>query len=406
MRKVYFDHSATTPVDPEVAKLVMSYMTDHFGNPSSVHGFGRKVKQALEEAREQVAKAIGASHVGEIAFTSGGTEAANMALRGAALANKQKGNHIITTAVEHHCVLTTCEYLAKEGFELTVLPVDQYGMVSVEDVANAITDKTILVSVMHANNEVGTIMPIAEIGKMLREQDRKIIFHTDAVQSIGKLPVNVDDLNVDLLTLSGHKIYGPKGIGAMYIRRGTWWQPILYGGGQERRRRPGTENAPGAIGLGKAIEIAVSNREENAEKLTKLGSKLVDRVLNSLPNVRLNGHPTMRLPGHASFCIEFIEGESMLLSLDMQGIAISSGSACTSGSLEPSHVLLAMGIPHEMAHGSLRISMGKYNTEEDVDYFVDKLVPIIERLRAMSPLAAGGVCTPCSCASCECGDNK
>lgn len=402
MRKVYFDHSATTPVDPSVAELVMKYMVEDFGNPSSVHGFGRKVKKAMEEAREQVAKAIGAAHVGEIAFASGGTEAANMALRGTALVNKQKGNHIITTAVEHHCVLTTCQYLVKEGFEVTVLPVDQYGMVSVEDVANALTDKTIMVSIMHANNEVGSVMPIAEIGRMLRSQDRKIIFHTDAVQSIGKLPVNVDELNVDLLTLSGHKIYGPKATGAMYLRRGTWWQPIMYGGGQERRRRPGTENAPGIIGLGRAMELAVTNIEESANNLRKLSDKLTDRVLNSIPKVRLNGHPTHRLPGHVSFCFDYVEGESMLLSLDMQGIAISSGSACTSGSLEPSHVLLAMGIPTEVAHGSLRISMGKYNTEEDVDYFVDALIPIIERLRAMSPLASETTCMPCACASCDC----
>ncbi|MBM7855017.1 cysteine desulfurase [Desulfohalotomaculum tongense] len=401
MRRVYFDHAATTPVDPEVAELVMKYMTESYGNPSSVHSFGREVKKPLEYAREQVRKAIGAAHVGEIAFCSGGTEAANMALRGAAYANRQKGNHIITTAVEHHCVLTTCEQLAKEGFEVTVLPVDQYGRISVEDVANALTDQTILVSIMHANNEVGTIMPIAEIGKMLKSQERRIIFHTDAVQSIGKLPVDVDQLNVDMLTFSGHKIYGPKGIGVMYLRRGTWWQPIMYGGGQERRRRPGTENAPAIIGLGRAVEMAVANREEEAEKLTKLRDKLVDRVLSSIPNSRLNGHPTERLPGHASFCFEFVEGESMLLSLDMQGIAISSGSACTSGSLEPSHVLLAMGIPKEIAHGSLRVTLGKYNTEEEVDYFVDNLIPIVERLRKMSPLTGGGACTPCACAGCD-----
>lgn len=401
MRKVYFDNSATTQVDTSVAELVMKYMTEDYGNPSSVHGFGRSVRKAVEEAREQVRQAIGASHVGEIAFCSGGTEAANMALRGAAYANKQKGNHIITTAVEHHCVLTTCEMLAKDGFEVTVLPVDKYGQVSVEDVANALTDKTILVSIMHANNEVGTIMPIAEIGKMLKSQERKIIFHTDAVQSIGKIPVNVDDLNVDMLTLSGHKFYGPKGIGAMYLRRGTWWQPIMYGGGQERRRRPGTENSPAIIGLGKAIELAMAHQKEYATKLSKLADNLVERVLNSLPNVRFNGHPEQRIPGHASFCIEYVEGESMLLSLDMKGIAISSGSACTSGSLEPSHVLLAMGIPVEVAHGSLRISMGRDTTQEDVDYFVDSLVPIVERLRSMSPLSPEKGCTPCSCSSCD-----
>lgn len=400
MRKVYFDHSATTPVDPEVAELVMKYMTEHYGNPSSIHGFGRTVRKAVEEAREKVRKAIGASHVGEITFTSGGTEANNMALRGTAYANRQKGNHIITTAVEHHAVLTTCQQLAKEGFELTVLPVDEYGLVSVEDVQNAITDKTILVSIMHANNEVGTIMPIAEIGRMLKKQNPKIIFHTDAVQSFGKIPVNVDELNVDLLTLSGHKIYGPKGIGVMYLRRGTWWQPISYGGGQERRRRPGTENAPAIIGMGKAVELAEARREEEYARLIKLRDKLVDGVLSKIPNVRLNGHPTKRLPGHASFCIEYVEGESMLLSLDMKGIAISSGSACTSGSLEPSHVLLAMGIPHEVAHGSLRITLGRQNTEEDVDYFIENLIPIVERLRAMSPLA-GQNCTPYAGTPCE-----
>lgn len=401
MRKVYFDNAATTPVAPEVAELVMKYMVEDYGNPSSVHGFGRAVRKAVEEAREQVRKAIGASHVGEIAFCSGGTEANNMALRGAAYANKQKGNHIITTAVEHSSVLTTCEMLAKDGFKVTVLPVDQYGMVSVEDIAGALTDQTILVSIAHANNEVGTIMPIAEIGKMLKAQDRKIIFHTDAVQSIGKIPVNVDDLNVDILTLSGHKIYGPKGTGVMYLRRGTWWQSIIYGGGQERRRRPGTENAPGIIGLGKAVEMAVANREQYAEKLTKLGNKLIDRVMNSIPNVRFNGHLEERVPGHASFCVEFVEGESMLLMLDMKGIAISSGSACTSGSLEPSHVLLAMGVPVEVAHGSLRISMGRHTTEEDVGYFVDNLIPIVERLRSMSPLSPDAGCSPCACASCE-----
>lgn len=400
MRKVYMDNSATTQTDPAVAELMVKYMVEDYGNPSSVHGFGRPVRKALEEAREQVRAAIGASHVGEITFASGGTEAANMALRGAAYANSQKGNHIITTAVEHHCVLTTCEMLAKEGFEVTVLPVDKYGMVSVEDVANALTDKTILVSIMHANNEVGTVNPIAEIGKMLRSQERKIIFHTDAVQSVGKIPVNVDDLNVDLLTLSGHKIYGPKGIGAMYLRRGTWWQPIMYGGGQERRRRPGTENAPAIIGLGKAIEMAVANQPEYYDRLTKLHQKMVDKVLNSLTNVRSNGHPEKRLPGHASFCIEYVEGESMLLSLDMKGIAISSGSACTSGSLEPSHVLLAIGIPIEIAHGSLRVTMSKHTTEEDVDYFVESLVPIVERLRQMSPLTTGDF-TPKACSSCK-----
>ncbi|MDK2889092.1 MAG: cysteine desulfurase [Thermoanaerobacter sp.] len=383
-RRVYFDHSATTPVHPEVVEEMYRFLKDNFGNPTSLHYFGQKARKAVEEAREKVAAAIGASPA-EIVFTSGGTEADNMAIHGVAYTNRNRGNHIITSAVEHHAVLNTVKALGKQGFTVTILPVDQYGMVSVEDVAAAITDKTILITIMHANNEVGTIMPIAEIGRLAREKG--ILFHTDAVQSFGKIPVNVDELNVDLLSISGHKIYGPKGIGALYIRKGARWrQTLFHGGAQERLRRAGTENTPGIIGLGKAAELAMANMEKEAAYLTRLRDKLIDGVMKKISHVRLTGHPTKRLPNHASFCFEFIEGESMLLSLDLQGIAASSGSACTSGSLEPSHVLLAMGIPHEVAHGSIRITLGRDNTEEDIDYFLEVMPPIVERLRAMSPL--------------------
>jgi len=286
--------------------------------------------------------------------------------------------------------------LEKEGFSVTVLPLDEHGLVTPQQVAEAITDKTILVSVMHANNEIGTIMPIKEISQVVKE--RKIIFHTDAVQSVGKIPVDVDELGVDLLTVSGHKIYGPKGIGAMYIRKGTFWQPISYGGGQERRRRPGTENVPGIVGLGKAIELAAQRMYADAERLTRYRDRIIHEVLEKIPNTILTGHPQNRLPNHVSFCFRFIEGESMLLMLDMKGIAISSGSACTSGSLEPSHVLTAIGLSQEVAHGSLRLTMGKDNTEEDVEYFLEVLPPIIERLREMSPLSEG--CNPCACSTC------
>lgn len=384
VRRIYFDHSATTPVRPEVAEVMQHYLTGNFGNPTSLHYFGRQVRKALEEAREKVAVAIGAKPE-EIVFTSGGTESDNMAVHGVAMINKNRGNHIITSAVEHHAVINTVKALGKQGFTVTILPVDKYGLVSVEDLANAITDKTILISIMHANNEVGTIQPIKELAAVAREKG--VLFHTDAVQSMGKIPVNVDELGVDLLTISGHKIYGPKGVGALYIRKGTRWrQSLFHGGAQERLRRAGTENVPGIIGLGKACELAVQDLEKESAYLTTLRDKLIKEVTDKISNVRVTGHPTHRLPNHASFCFEFIEGESMLLSLDMKGIAASSGSACTSGSLEPSHVLLAMGIPHELAHGSIRITLGRDNTGEDIDYFMEVMPPIVERLRAMSPL--------------------
>lgn len=383
MRRVYLDHSATTPVDPEVAELMLNYYTTKFGNPSSIHSFGREAKKALEDARAQVAALIGARPE-EIVFTSGGTEADNMAVIGTALANQKKGKHIITSAIEHHAVLETCEYLEKQGFSVTFLPVDEHGMVKIEDVAAALTPETILVSIMHINNEVGTIQPIAEIGQLLK--GKGIVFHTDAVQSLGKVPVNVDELGVNLLTASAHKIYGPKGVGCLYIRKGTRVQALAHGGGQERKRRSGTENTPGIIGFGKACELAGQRMEEDNARILDLRNRLMKGLLEGFEHVKLNGHPVNRVPTNVNVSFEYIEGESLLLSLDMVGIAASSGSACTSGSLDPSHVLLAMGICHEIAHGSLRLTLGRHNTVEDVDYVLGVLPGIVDRLRAMSPL--------------------
>lgn len=382
MRRVYLDHSATTPLRPEVVEAMQVALTEQFGNPSSIHSFGRAAKKLIEEAREQVALLIGAKPE-EIVFTSGGTEADNMAVIGAALANQKKGKHIITSSIEHHALLDSCHWLEKNGFEVTYLPVDRDGLVRVEDVLAAIRDDTILISIMHVNNEVGTIQPIEEIGKIAKE--RGIIFHSDAVQSVGKIPVDVNDLQVDLLTLSAHKIYGPKGIGALYIRKGTKIQPIHFGGGQERKRRPGTENVPGIVGFGKACELARRDLPEE-QKLAVLRDKLIDGLLERIPDCQLNGHRTKRVPTNVNVSIRYVEGESMLLSLDLVGIAASSGSACTSGSLDPSHVLLAMGICHEIAHGSLRMTLGRDNTEEDIDYVLEHLPKIVERLRKMSPL--------------------
>jgi cysteine desulfurase len=383
VRRVYLDHSATTPVDPEVAELIMTYYTSKFGNPSSIHAYGREAKKGLEDARQQIATLIGAQPE-EIVFTSGGTEADNMALIGAALANQKKGNHIITSAVEHHAILDTCKYLEKQGFKLTILPVDKDGLLSVEAVEKALTPETILVSIMHANNEVGTIQPIEEIGKLL--QGKGIIFHVDAVQSLGKIPVNVNDLGVNLLTASSHKIYGPKGVGCLYIRKGTRIQSLVHGGSQERKRRSGTENLPGIVGFGKACELAGQRMEADSAMIADLRDRLMKGIFDKIDHVKLNGHPTKRVPTNLNVSFEFIEGESLLLSLDMKGIAGSSGSACTSGSLDPSHVLLSMGICHEIAHGSLRLTLGRENTVEDVDYVLEVLPEIVTRLRAMSPL--------------------
>lgn len=383
---IYLDHAATTPIDPDVLQAMMPYLTEQYANPSTLYSFGREASAAVEEARANVASLIGADP-GEIYFTAGATESDNWAVIGAALAQEKKGNHIITSAIEHHAVLETCEYLQKKrGFELTVVPVDEYGLVDPEAVRNAITDKTILISIMHANNEIGTIEPIVEIGSIARENG--ILFHTDATQSVGRIPVDVKALNVDLLSLSGHKMYGPKGIGALYIRKGVRIQPYLHGGGQENRKRAGTHNVPGIVGLGKAAEVAQRVMAEQSARLTELRDWLIERITAEIPNVRLNGHPTKRLPNNVNVSVQGIEGESMILSLDMFGICVSSGSACTSGDLSASHVLLAIGLPHELAHGSIRMTLGHSTTKEDLEKVVEALTGVVARLRAMSPMYA------------------
>ncbi|ABP67832.1 aminotransferase, class V [Caldicellulosiruptor saccharolyticus DSM 8903] len=382
-RIIYFDHAATTPLKKEVLDEMMPYLTEQYGNPSTIYRLGREAKKAIELARERVAKALNAE-VQEIFFTSGGTESDNWALKGVAFANKDKGKHIITTTIEHHAVLHPLKYLEGLGFEVTYVPVEPNGIVDPQKVKEAIRDDTILISVMLANNEIGTIQPVKEIAKIAKE--RGIIVHTDAVQAVGQIPVDVKDLGVDLLSLSAHKFYGPKGVGALYIKKGTKIHPFSHGGAQERNRRAGTENVAGIVGLGKAIELATQNLSEYAAKLQKLRDKLIDGVLSKIDYVRLNGDRYNRLPNNANFSFEFIEGESLLLMLDMKGIAASSGSACTSGSLDPSHVLLAIGLEHEVAHGSLRITLGEDNTEEDIDYLLEVLPEIVSRLRDMSPL--------------------
>lgn len=396
MKRIYFDHSATTPVDNEVAALMMEYMTEKFGNPSSIHSFGREVKKSVDEARQQLASLLNANS-NEIFFTSGGTEADNLALKGLAFANRKKGNHIITTCIEHHAILHTCDYLEKNGFTVTYLPVDENAMVRLEDVKKAITDKTILISVMFANNEVGTIQPIKEIGQLAREKG--IYFHTDAVQAVGNYPIDVKEYSIDLLTLSAHKFHGPKGIGALYIRRGVRIDAVQHGGGQERSLRAGTENVPGIVGLGKAAEIAQQDMTKKIARISTLRDKLIKGLMEKVPDIKLNGHPTQRMPGSVNFSFLYVEGESLLLNLDLKGIAASSGSACTSGSLDPSHVLLAMGLTHEVAHGSLRLTLGRGNTEEDVEYCLTVLPEIVGRLRSMSPLSASSKMSdsnPCS----------
>jgi len=380
---IYFDHAATTPLKKEVLDEMMPYLTEQYGNPSTIYKLGREAKKAVELARERVAKALNAD-IQEIYFTSGGTESDNWALKGVAFANKDKGKHIITTTIEHHAVLHPLKYLEGLGFEATYVPVEPNGIVDPQKIKEAIRNDTILISVMLANNEIGTIQPVKEIAKIAKEKG--IIIHTDAVQAVGQIPVDVKDLGVDLLSLSAHKFYGPKGVGALYIRKGTKIHPFSHGGAQERNRRAGTENVAGIVGLGKAIELATQNLSEYVAKLQKLRDKLIDGVLSKIDYVRLNGDRYNRLPNNANFSFEFIEGESLLLMLDMKGIAASSGSACTSGSLDPSHVLLAIGLEHEVAHGSLRITLGEDNTEEDIDYLLEVLPEIVSRLREMSPL--------------------
>lgn len=383
LERIYLDNAATTPVRPEVLQEMMPFFSEIFGNPSSVHFYGRKSKAALEEARERVANAIGAKKE-EIVFTSGGTESDNLAIKGVAYAKQNKGNHIITSTIEHHAVLETCHFLEKNGFNVTCLPVDATGLVNPEDVRNAITDQTILISVMHGNNEIGTIEPIAEIGAIAKEKG--ITFHVDAVQTVGNVPVKVDALNCDLLAVSAHKLYGPKGIGALYVRKGTRLVSLLHGGEQERRRRAGTENLTAIVGFGKAIELAVAEMPAKAEHITRLRDKLIKGIMGTVPYTRLNGHPAKRLPGNVNIAYEYIEGESVLLNLDMVGIAASSGSACSSASLEPSHVLTAIGLPHEIAHGAIRFSLGRETTEAQIDRVLELLPGIITKLRAMSPL--------------------
>ena len=382
-KRIYADNAATTKVAPEVVDAMLPYFTETYGNPSSIYNEGRTARVAVEKAREQVANAIGASPK-EIYFTGSGSEADNWALRSTARALSKKGNHIITSAVEHHAVLHTCQDLEKQGFEVTYLPVDKYGMVSPDDVKAAIKDTTIMISIMFANNEIGTIMPIAEIGKIAKEAG--VVFHTDAVQAVGNVEIDVKAMNIDMLSLTAHKFHGPKGCGALYVRQGVKLMSFITGGAQERMRRAGTENVPGIVGLGKAIELATANIKEKQEKLIALRDRYIKKVLETVPYSRLNGHPTERLAGNANISFEYIEGEGLLLSLDMKGIAASSGRACTSGSHDPSHVMLAIGLKHEQAHGSLRTSFGEDTTVEDIDYMVDAIAEIVARLRSMSPL--------------------
>ena len=380
---IYLDNAATTPVRKEVLEAMLPYFREEYGNASSVYSLGRNSKKALEASRETIAACFGAKPE-EIFFTSCGSESDNWALRGVAFANQNKGKHIITSSIEHHAILHTCAYLEKLGFEVTYLPVDKYGRVSLEDVKNAVREDTILISVMMANNEIGTIQPIKEIGAFAKEKG--IIFHTDAVQAAGHIKIDVNDMNIDLMSVSGHKLGAQKGIGLMYIRKGTKIGNFMFGGAQEKNRRAGTENIPAIVGFAKAVEIACGSVEEENARLTALRAKLIDGLLKEIPYSRLNGHRTERLPGNCNISFEFIEGESILMLLDMKGICASSGSACTSGSLDPSHVLLATGLKHEEAHGSIRFSLGYQNTEADVDAVLKELPPIVERLRGMSPL--------------------
>ena len=385
--KVYMDNAATTKLSPDVLNAMMPYLTDIYGNASSVHAFGREAREGVEHARNQVAAAINASP-DEIFFAAGGTESDNMAIKGVAHKYAKKGKHIITTAIEHHAVLHTCEALEKEGYEVTYLPVDEDGLISVEQVRAAMRDDTLLVTVMFANNEVGTIEPIAEIGALCRE--RNVLFHTDAVQAVCHIPIDVRAMNIDLMSISAHKFHGPKGIGALYCRKGIVLEPVIVGGAQERKRRAGTENVAGIVGLGAAIERAHKNMSADMARASALRDKIISGILNNIPHVKLNGHPTQRLPQNVNFSIRYIEGESILLMLDINGIAASSGSACTSGSLDPSHVLLAMGIPHEIAHGSLRLTLSDMTTDEEVDYVLETLTKTVKRLRDMSPLVPAG----------------
>ena len=382
MKKLYLDNAATTPTDPRVLQAMLPCFTEIYGNPSSLHAFGQTAKHLVEEARKTVASFIEASPE-EIIFTSGGTEGNNTVIEGIAHARREKGNHIITSKTEHHSILEACHFLEKEGFEVTLIPVNEYGLVDPDDIRKAITGKTILISIMHANNEIGTIQPLTEISKIARENG--IYFHTDAVQTFGHFPISVNELQIDLLSASAHKLYGPKGIGILYVRKGTRIEPILRGGDQEKRRRASTHNVPGIVGLGKAVELAKEEIVNEIEKLTVLRNMLIDGILTKIEHSRLNGHPSQRLPNNVNISFSYVDGESMLLKLDMEGIACSTGSACTSSNLEPSHVLSAIGLPLELAHGSLRFSLGRQTTEDNIRYILEVLPGIISKLRSISP---------------------
>lgn len=382
---IYLDNAATTRIHPKVLESMMPYLTDNYGNASSIYHIGRRSREALDSARDTVAKAIGADGK-EIYFTSGGSESDNWAIKGVAFANEKKGKHIITSNIEHHAVLNTCKYLEKYGFKITYLPVKENGIIDIEDLKKAIQEDTILVSIMSANNEIGTIQPIEEIGKITKEKG--IYFHTDAVQAIGNIPIDVNKLNIDLLSLSAHKFNGPKGVGALYIRKGVNISPMIHGGAQEKMKRAGTENVAGIVGLATAIELATNDIGSKNKKLIQLRDFTISKLLEEIPDTILNGDPKKRLPGNVNVCFKYIEGESILLMLDMKGICASSGSACTSGSLEPSHVLLAIGRPHEIAHGSLRLTFSTENTLNDVEYLLEVLPPIVQKLRDMSPLSS------------------
>ncbi len=382
-RFIYLDNAATTKTAPEVLEAMLPYFTEYYGNPSSVYSFASRNKDEITKQREIIADVLGAKG-NEIYFTAGGSEADNWALKATAEAYKEKGNHIITTKIEHHAILHTAEYLEKNGFEVTYLDVDENGVVKLEDLKAAIRPETILISIMFANNEIGTIEPIKEIGEIAKEHG--ILFHTDAVQAFGQIPINVDECHIDMLSASGHKLNGPKGIGFLYIRRGVKIRSFVHGGAQERKRRAGTENVPGIIGIGTAVKRAVDTMKERTDKEKELRDYMIERIEKEIPYARLNGHRTDRLPNNVNFSFRFIEGESLLIMLDMKGICASSGSACTSGSLDPSHVLLAIGLPHEIAHGSLRMTLSEETTKEDIDYVVDSLKEIVDRLRSMSPL--------------------
>lgn len=391
MKRIYMDYAATTPTSPEVLDAMRPFMLESFGNPSSVHLFGREAKVALDDARERVAALLSATPE-EIVFTSGGSESTNLAIKGCAEANARKGRHVITSSIEHHACLDAVKHLGRNGFETTYLPVDGDGIIDLNALRDAIRDDTILVSIIHANNEVGTIQPVEEIIEIAHE--RGAIVHLDSIQTVGAIPVCASELGADLISMSAHKFYGPKGIGALYVKKGVKVVPLIHGGPHERKRRAGTQNVAGAVGMAKALELAVEHVDDEVARLTKLRDRMIDAILTQIDHVRLNGHRTRRLPNNVNVSIEYVEGEAMLLNLDVKGIAVSSGSACSSGSLSPSHVLMAMGVPSEIAHGSLRFSMGKGTTEADVDHVVRTLVDIVAKLRQMSPLYVSG---PCDC---------